>query len=307
VAYVLYYKRKTFPKGTWNGYTDLTNKVYIVTGANVGIGYNTAKKLASMNATVVLACRDEAKAKKAISEIKEATGNKNLIFIPLNLADLKEVNTFVDRFKNMGLPLHGLINNAGLGFASLSYTSNGFEMAYGVNHLGHFALTLQLLDKLKESHGKVVTVSSALHKRAKNSELFDPKFENVAFSKSYNVSKLANIHFAFELQRKLDEHGIPVKSYCVHPGIVATELSRNSNPRARFIFKKIIVPLLGTTADRAAEALLYPILSPDTENKAGKYFGYCIEESASPETNDVATAKKLWDLSEKLTGVYFKA
>jgi NAD(P)-dependent dehydrogenase (short-subunit alcohol dehydrogenase family) len=183
----------------------LEGKVYIITGSNTGIGFETAKQLVEMGATVILACRTPDKAREARDLILSQTKCPvtRVIVIKLDLCGFDSVRKFVKEFRALGLPLNGLINNAGVMMQERSLTQDGFETVFTANHLSHFLLTNLLLPELEKSNGRIVNLTSALHKNAKRFIFEDVMSEkNYSLFGTYSQSKLANILFTFELQRR---------------------------------------------------------------------------------------------------------
>jgi NAD(P)-dependent dehydrogenase (short-subunit alcohol dehydrogenase family) len=284
------------------GTPDLTGRTFIVTGANNGIGFATAMELAKLKATVILACRENETGEAAQQKIIEKSGNQNVHFLKCDLGSFECIKSFVESFLKLNLPLHVLINNAAAAISpTKKLTSNGFELSFGVNHLGHFMLTLLLLDKLKETKGRIVILTSGLHRRVTNDAFNDIHFQVTKYDGfvAYARSKLANIHFGYELQRRLAGTGVNV--YVVHPGIVRTKLGRNSSFFTRLMFNYVIVPLFGQPIRRAVESILYVALSEKVADKGGTYWGHCQEEKSSPDSYDAEVSKRLWEMSEKLT------
>lgn len=204
--------------------TDLTGKVVIVTGANSGIGLETARVLSSVGAKAIIPCRTLEKANGAIEHIKKTVPHADLVPMQMDLSDLSTVKSFAQSFLDLDLPLHILINNAGIMACPKSFTKDGFEMQFGVNHLSHFYLTQLLTEKLKASApARVVIVSSSANSQFVSDKGMD--FDNLnAEKKKYNAfsvygqSKLANIYHAKELQRRFDEEGIDITVTSLHPG-----------------------------------------------------------------------------------------
>ncbi len=199
---------------------------YLITGGNTGIGLATARELASRGGRVFVACRSEARGSHAVASIVAATGNANVSFLPLDLADLASVRACADAFLATGQPLNVLINNAGLA-GQHGLTSDGFEVTFGVNHLGHFALTSALLGRLIASApARVVTVSSDAHYDAKGIDFtaLRRRARSITGLHAYAVSKLCNVLFTQELARRLD--GQQVTTYALHPGVVASDIWR---------------------------------------------------------------------------------
>jgi NAD(P)-dependent dehydrogenase (short-subunit alcohol dehydrogenase family) len=272
--------------------SDLDGKTYVVTGANTGIGRETARGLAKRGASVYLASRSEAKTKPVIDAIAAETGDPgNLKSLALDLADLASVRACADAFLATGEPLHGLINNAGLA-GKRGLTESGFEIAFGTNHIGHFLLTDLLLDRLRESApARVVNVSSDAYQRAKGIDweaVRRPTRTRTGFPE-YAVSKLANLLHAQELARRLDGDG--VSTYALHPGVIASDIWRQVPAPVRALMK-----LRMRTPEQGAQTSLYCATSPDVAGETGQYY----EDSRRKPTGPGATpelAAELWDHS----------
>jgi NAD(P)-dependent dehydrogenase (short-subunit alcohol dehydrogenase family) len=284
--------------------SDQTGRVAIVTGANTGIGFETAAALAAMGARVVLACRNPQKADAALGQIRDRSPGADLARIDFDLASLSSVERFADVFKSDHDRLDLLINNAGVMAVPLGHTEDGFELTFGCNHLGHFALTGRLMDLLQATPGaRVVTVSSLTHRMG----VMD--FENLNAEKSYRKmsaygqSKLANMLFHFELNRRLTATGAPVSATAAHPGWTRTDLQRHATVMDFFGF---------LTQGPAAGALPTLRAAVDPSAEGGDYFGPRgpLELFGLPRKVGVAAAAKneddarrLWQVSEELTGV----
>jgi len=273
-----------------------SGRTFLVTGGNTGIGLATAMELARRGGRVYLACRSESKGSHAVASIVAATGNADVMFLPLDLADLGSVRACADAFLATGQPLHVLINNAGVA-GRRGLTSDGFELAFGVNHLGHFALTMALLDRLTASApARVVTVSSDSHYQAKGIDFTALRRRTTGLTGmgAYAVSKLCNVLFSQELARRLGGNG--VTTYALHPGVVASDIWRRV-PRP-------VRPLLTArmlTTEQGAATSLYCATSADLAAHSGRFYDDCRER----EPSKVATpelGKILWDRSEAWTG-----
>jgi len=294
-------------KWTLDSMTDQSGRIAIVTGANTGIGFETAAALAAKNATVVLACRNRQKAEDAMEKIRERTPNSKLEFIELDLASLASVERFAETFRASHDRLDLLINNAGVMIPPFGKTEDGFELQFGCNHLGHFALTGRLLDLIEATpDSRVVTVSSMAHRQGKMD------FDNLNAEKGYRAmpaygqSKLANLLFTFELQKRLEERGSQVLATASHPGWTGTDLQRHSG-LFRFLntFFAQTPPMGALPTLRAAT---------DSEAESGDYFGpkgfyemrgYPVKVGTTPAAKNELDARRLWEVSEKLTGVSF--
>ncbi|XP_049952521.1 retinol dehydrogenase 13-like [Schistocerca serialis cubense] len=283
--------------------TRADGKVVIITGANTGIGKETARELALRGATVVMACRDIQKCEKSRHEIVLESKNKYVYCRTCDLASLASIRKFCERFKNEHKRLDILINNAGVMRCPLSRTKDGIETQLGVNHMGHFLLTNLLLDIIKASApSRIINISSIAHKRGKiniedlNSEKqYDP-------GEAYNQSKLANVLFTKELAKRLEGTGVTVNA--VHPGIVDTEITRHMsfyNSSISAVFLKPFVKLFIKSPRKGAQTTIYVALDESLQNVSGKYFSNCKEEDVGPQGKEDVTAKWLWLVSEKWT------
>ncbi|XP_008275341.1 dehydrogenase/reductase SDR family member 13-like isoform X2 [Stegastes partitus] len=280
----------------------LHGKTAVVTGANTGIGKTTAMDLARRGAKVILACRDRRRAEAAVQEIIQETGNQQVIFMQLDLASLQSVRSFADNFLKSESRLDLLINNAGL--MTSGQTEDGFGMIFGVNHLGHFLLTVLLLDRLKASGpSRVVNVSSKAYKSGKvdfncltTHKALALGTNSIQLLERYCHSKLCNILFTYELAKRLQ--GSDVTCYSLHPGFIKTEIGRY----ASFWWRLFITPLIflfAVDADSGAQTSLHCALEPGIEHLSGHYFTQCAPVlSIEPKARDDAAAKKLWELSE---------
>ncbi|OOC55739.1 MULTISPECIES: oxidoreductase [Nocardiopsis] len=280
---------------------DLSGRTAVVTGANSGLGIETTRVLARAGARVVLAVRDEVGGRAAADSVDGDTEVRRL-----DLADLSSVRSFAERWRG---DIHLLINNAGIMAVPRGRTKDGFELQFGTNHLGHFALTNLLLEHVT---GRVVTVSSSMHRMARGIDFDDVDLERgYTPYKAYAQSKLANLLFTLELQRRLDAVGSPVLSTAAHPGYAATNLqSHGANPLSRGI------AMLGNKifAQSAANGALPTVFAATQDVPGGAYAGPKAMggtrgapalSSRSEEAWDGRAAKRLWTLSEELTGVSF--
>ena len=285
---------------------DLAGKTVIVTGANSGIGHAAAAALAHAGATVVLAVRDQAKGEAAAATITGTTEVR-----PLDLASLDSVRAFAASWQG-GIDL--LINNAGVMIPPLSRTADGFELQFGTNHLGHFALTNLLLPHVAAG-GRVVTVSSDAH-RAGAIDFDDLNWERRRYRpwRAYGQSKLANLLFTEELQRRLTEAGSTVKATAAHPGYAATNLQSHSGSRVvAFAMKQLGNRLIAQDAAGGALPTLYAAVA---DIPGGSFagpsgpFGLGLRGAPtlvgrSAAAGDEQVARRLWTVSETLTGVRF--
>jgi NAD(P)-dependent dehydrogenase (short-subunit alcohol dehydrogenase family) len=301
---------------------DLTGTTFVVTGANSGLGFESARMLAAHGARVVLACRDAGKAGAAVSAIREELPYADVQARVLDLADLASIAAFA-----AGLSagdgaigsLDALVNNAGVMAIPRRTTADGFEMQLGTNHLGHFALTGRLLPLLRRRPGaRVVTVSSGAHRFGRIR--FDDLHGEHRYSpwRAYGQSKLANLLFAFELARRAQAAGLDLVSVAAHPGYAATNLQsvapRMRNSRVMLAGAAIANRLAAQSAAAGAIPILYAAAGAGVEN--GAYYGpdglfeqrgrHPKRVGASAAARDPEAARRLWEVSEQLTGVRYE-
>ena len=298
-----------------NYIADLSGKNIIVTGGNSGLGFEAVKALSNKNAHVILACRNITKGNNAKSEILKQQPKADITVMELDLASLESVRSFVSNYKKNHSTLNILINNAGIMMVPYGLTTDGFEKQIGTNHLGHFALTGLLLDVLKNSPAsRVVNVSSMAHR---SGEMI---FDNLLFEsgkdytpmKSYGRSKLANLLFTFELQRFFEKNNINCSALAAHPGVSDTHLFDHAAPKwvmslLRPLFRFMIQPAnMGVLPELRA--------ATDPNTKGGEYYGpdgkremkgYPIVVDTTKAAKSLEDAKKLWEISEKLTSVFY--
>ncbi len=295
-----------------------TGLTFLVTGANSGLGFETARALARKGAAVVLACRNRLKGDEAVARIRAETPNAEISLLPLDLADLRSVREAAARFAAEHDRLDGLVNNAGLMALPFTKTVDGFEMQLGTNHLGHFALTGLLLPSLEQAKApRVVTVTSLYHKRGRV-DLSDLFFETRRYDKwaAYAQSKLANLLFAFELQRRAAKKKLAVLSLGAHPGYSATEL-QGKGPKAEGSsllegFMKVANAVVAQSQERGALPQLRALTDPAAQGgelygPSGfqEVWGDAVRVQAVAAAHDEATARGLWERSKELTQVDF--
>ncbi|MBR9998542.1 MAG: SDR family oxidoreductase [Cyclobacteriaceae bacterium] len=291
---------------------DLAGKIILITGANSGLGFESAKALAGKGATVIMACRNLEKGEKARQQIREEIRGNDPDLRKLDLADLSSVEDFVSGIQSDYNRIDVLMNNAGIMATPYEKTKSGFEKQFGVNHLGHFALTGRLLNLLlKTPCSRVVNVSSMSSRRGKIN--FDNLMGERSYKpwRAYGQSKLANLLFTFELQRRIDAHQADIIAVAAHPGISATNLHRamSVNESLKFIYDNLFKGLIPDAA-KGALSQLYAATSPEAQ--PGGYYGpggwfeaagYPSVASVPAQAQDRETALRLWEISEKLTGV----
>ncbi|OBK46391.1 short-chain dehydrogenase [Mycobacterium gordonae] len=291
---------------------DQSGRVVVVTGANTGLGYHTAAALAVHGARVVLAVRSLDKGNAALSRIVAAKADVDLTLTQLDLSSLASVRRAADELRSTYPRIDLLINNAGVMWTPKELTADGFELQFGTNHLGHFALTGLLLEHMVTVPGsRVVTVSSLGHRMRAAIHFEDLQWEhNYSRIGAYGQSKLANLLFTYELQRRLSAGKAPTIAVAAHPGGSATELARNVPRILRPL--NALAPLLFQSAEAGALPTLRAATDPTVEG--GQYYGpdglgeqrghpKLVQSSA--QSHDADLQRRLWSVSEELTGVKF--
>ncbi|XP_012512249.1 PREDICTED: dehydrogenase/reductase SDR family member on chromosome X [Propithecus coquereli] len=283
------------------------DRVAIVTGGTDGIGYATAKRLARLGMHVIIAGNNESKAEDVVSNIKEETLNPRVEFLYCDLASLTSIRQFVEKFKMKKLPLHVLVNNAGVMMVPERKTQDGFEEHFGLNYLGHFLLTNLLLDTLRASgspgrSARVVTVSSATHYVGELN--MDDLQSRKCYSPhgAYAQSKLALVLFSYHLQRLLAAGGSHVTANVVDPGVVNTELYRHVFWGTRLV-QKVFSWLLFKTPDEGAWTSVYAAVTPELEGVGGRYLYNEKETTSLKVTYNQKLQQQLWATSCQMAGV----
>jgi NAD(P)-dependent dehydrogenase (short-subunit alcohol dehydrogenase family) len=293
----------------------LDGRTAVVTGANGGLGLETARALAAAGATVVLAARSAAKTDAAVATITAETPDARLDVVPLDLASLDAVRaaaaTIVDRHPSIDI----LVNNAGLMALPESVTADGFEMQFGVNHLGHFLLTNRLLPAIAEAGGRVVTVTSTAHHMGRRVDAANPNLHGRYRPwRAYGRSKLANYHFAIGLHQRLQAAGSPVASLLAHPGLSNTDLQTHSvsatDGGASQRFFAVLAERTGMSPAQGALPQLRAATDPTA--RSGQFYAPRYVNSGPPVTRPILrrlgmarSIEVLWDVSEQLTGEPF--
>lgn len=274
----------------------LKEKTVVITGANTGIGRIAAEKFAGAGARVVLACRTLERTQPVMDGIRRANPGAQVDFVALNLTSLQSVRTCAREILALGVPIDMLVNNAGLA-GQRGITDDGFELAFGVNHVGHFLLTRLLLDRvLAAPASRIVNVASSAHYNTKGID-----FQAVRKStpsamglNEYAVSKLANVLHASELARRIAPTSTTVVS--LHPGVVATEVWRSLPAPLAWVAKKFMI-----SPDAGANTTLYCATAPEIVSRSGSYWDNCAEKKPSRAARDQALAAELWRQSEVWT------
>jgi NAD(P)-dependent dehydrogenase (short-subunit alcohol dehydrogenase family) len=288
------------------GEVHMDTKTILITGGNDGIGRATAERLAARGAHLVLACRDDTKAQRTAQQIAEKTGNEKIDTLPLDLADLSSVRDAAQEFLAEHPKLDVLINNAGVYTDSLELTREGFELQFGVNHLGHFLLTLSLLPALQCCRlcSRVINVASALHVKG----VLD--FDNLRGEKgsrgyngsaAYAQSKLANVLFTMELDRR---YGADLTTNCLHPGVVGTRLANKKAGALTSTVWTMYKPF-ASSPKKGANTSVYLASSPEVREVSGRYFDehQCLRKPSSIARNE-QLARRLWEYSERAVADY---
>lgn len=298
-------------KDKWDSHdiSSQQGRVVIVTGASSGIGFEAARVLAEKEATVILAVRNEQKGEHAMKRIKQAHANADVSVMILDLASLDSVKNFADEFKSTHNRLDLLINNAGVMIPPYSKTADGFELQFGTNHLGHFALTALLFDLIRATpNSRIINVSSSAHKLG-NPNFDDLQWESRKYSpsKAYGDSKIANLFFTYELAKRINENSNSPIVAAAHPGWTGTDLQRHSG-----LFQ-VLNKIFAQSPAMGALPTLYAAVAPDV--KSAEYFGpsgfmeargYPKKVDSNDLSKDERIAEKLWAVSEELTGVTFE-
>src|SRR5262245_10820249 len=273
-------------------------KICLVTGANSGIGKATATALADKGASVIMVCRDIRKGEAARAEICRKTENESVHLLIADLSQRRDIKRVAGEVRAEYPKLHVLINNAGAWNSDRLMTADGFETTWAVNHLAYFLLTMELLDLLKDSTpARIVNLASDWHKLG-HIDFDDPQLEHsYGGSKAYGQSKLANVIFTYELARRLQGTGITVN--CVHPGGVNTNFFTGLKGLTGFV-TRLNRPLM-RSPEKGAETVVWFATSPEVEEITGKYFFDCHEIKSSRESYDPEVARKLWEISERMT------
>jgi NAD(P)-dependent dehydrogenase (short-subunit alcohol dehydrogenase family) len=292
---------------------DQRARTAVVTGANIGLGRVVARELARRGAQVIIASRDAAKGAEAARTITAAFPSAKVEAALLDLADLSSIRAFADRIRAGNDHIDLLINNAGVMAAPYRRTADGFELQFGTNHLGHFALTGLLLRLLYERpDARVVTVSSQNHRGGQMR--FDDLQGDRSYSRwgAYAQSKLANLLFAFELERRLKTGGWRLISVAAHPGYSATNLQLSGPPPHERLLMRLSNRLFAQSAEMGALPILYAATAPGLQGGSyvgpdgpGEARGHPVLVQATKRAHDEKDARRLWDISEQLTGVRY--
>jgi NAD(P)-dependent dehydrogenase (short-subunit alcohol dehydrogenase family) len=276
-------------------------QIVLITGANSGMGKATALELAKTGARIVMLCRSKQRGEAALEEVKAGSGSPDIDLMLCDLASLQEIRAFCKTFSERYQRLDVLVNNAGVILPGRQVTRDGWEMQFGVNHLGHFLLTNLLLDLMKKSApSRIVNVSSGAHKIGKIFFTDVNLTDNYSVWRAYAQSKLANILFTYELARRLDGTGVTVN--CLHPGAVATEMGISRETGFGRLITSLLKPFFQTPR-QGADTAIYLAESPEVQRVTAQYFFRKKPVSSSRTSYDRETALRLWELSCRLTGM----
>lgn len=276
----------------------MTGKTVLITGATNGIGKAAALELAKQGANVVIVGRDETKTKSVANELRTASGNKNVEFLLADLSSQASILQLAEDFKAKYSRLDVLINNAGGFFETRQTTVDGLEYTFAFNHLGYFLLTHLLLDLLKASGlSRIINVSSAAQALARL-DIDDLQSQKSYWGlPAYNVSKLANVMFTYELAKRLQGTGVTVNA--LHPGVVKSGFANDSSGFMGFFFG-LVKRFGGITPEQGADTVVYLATSPEVKDVTGTYFHKRKAQKTNPVSYDVSANKRLWDESAKL-------
>lgn len=285
---------------SWSSAQRLDGKTVVITGANTGIGKETAIDLAKRGARIIIACRDMEKGQAALKEVIETSANENVTCMKLDLSDSKSIREFAESINKGEDKLNILINNAGVMVCPYGKTADGFELQIGVNHMGHFLLTYLLLDLMKKSApARIINVSSMAHTWG-SINLEDINSEK-SYDKrgAYSQSKLANVLFTRSLAKRLQ--GTGVTTYSLHPGVVQTDLWRHLSGPQQFVMK-VVSPFTKSSTE-GAQTTIFCAVEPALENESGGYYSDCAPAKCSAPAQDEDLAQKLWELSCKMLSI----
>eukprot|EP01103_Thecamoeba_quadrilineata_P004938 TRINITY_DN14803_c0_g1_i1.p1 TRINITY_DN14803_c0_g1~~TRINITY_DN14803_c0_g1_i1.p1 ORF type:complete len:322 (-),score=56.73 TRINITY_DN14803_c0_g1_i1:85-1050(-) len=283
------------------GNTNLTGKNILITGANTGIGKESARVLVRNGANVIIGCRSLERGQEAVDSIKSETPDAKLTLLQLDLGSLKSVKAFAEKFNKLDIPLHVLLNNAGImAIPTYTETEDGIESQFGTNHVGHFYLTHLLLPRLREgSPSRIVNVSSEAHRMCKI-DFNDLSGKNTWYEKlfgrwfAYSISKTSNILFSVELTRRLKEEGANITVNALHPGAIKTDLQRSMPSFESFLMNLVDRIGLSKTIPQGAATSVYLATHPNVEGLSGLYCSDSNVAKAEAYATDPENAKKLW-------------
>jgi NAD(P)-dependent dehydrogenase (short-subunit alcohol dehydrogenase family) len=278
----------------------LSNKKMLVTGATNGVGKAAALILAKQNAHLILVGRNQAKTEETVRQIQVESGNQRVDYLVADLSVQAEVRRLAAEYRHRYDTLHVLVNNAGAIFMQRKFSQDGLEMTFALNHLAYFTLTSLLLDlMIASAPARIINVTSNAHfgARANYANLNNGFIFNGW--RAYSLSKLMNVHFTYELARRLEGSQLTVN--CLHPGFVATNFGKNNPGIIKSIFS--LAHLVAITPEKGAETIIYLASSPEVEGVTGRYFYNKKDVRSSGPSYDEKAARRLWELSLKLTAL----
>ena len=276
-------------------------KIVLITGGTSGIGKATAIEMARLGNFVVVLSRSKERGETALEEIKRESGSKEVELMLCDLGNLADIRSFAEQFKEKYKRLDILINNAGVILPGRHETKDGFELQFGVNHLGHFLLTNLLLDTIKSSApSRIIVVASGAHKAGKIHFNDINLKNNFNLVRAYAQSKLANVLFTYELAERLKGTNVTVN--CLHPGAVATQMGINRDTGFGTLITRMLKPFFQSPKEGAATSI-YLATSEEVKDTTGKYFYRKKPIKSSKQSYDKELAKRLWKLSEELVGI----
>uniref|UniRef100_A0A3B1J3P4 Retinol dehydrogenase 13 n=1 Tax=Astyanax mexicanus TaxID=7994 RepID=A0A3B1J3P4_ASTMX len=284
----------------------ITGKTVVITGANTGIGKETARELAKRGGRIIMGCRDMEKCEAAAREIRGSTLNPHVYAKHIDLASVKSIRSFAEKINREEKRVDVLINNAAVMRCPAGKTEDGFDTQFGVNYLGHFLLTNLLLDKLKDSApSRVINLSSVVHILGEI-DFTDLNWDRKKFDtkKAYCQSKLAIILFTRELARRLEGTGVTVNA--LHPGVVATDLGRHTGMHQSQLSSTVLSPffyLLIKSAELGAQPSVYLTVAEELEGVTGCYYDVMTEKEPAPQALDQEVSVRLWDISASMVGL----
>ncbi len=273
---------------------EMTGRICLVTGASSGVGRQAARELAALGATVVMVCRNRELGEKTRTGILRATGNDRAALLLCDLSSQKQIRALAAEFRSRFGKLHVLVNNAAIVPARRLLAEDGIEMQLAVNHIAYFLLTDLLLDALRDgAPARILNVASGMHWSAHLD--FDNLQAGTGYKpmRQYAVTKLLNIHFTYELARRLEGSQITVNA--LSPGFTSTRISREFPPLSR-----IMVKILAKNVHKGVRTVTYLASSPEVEGVTGMYFEDCRQKATSPQTHDPEVAARVWEETEKL-------
>lgn len=283
----------------------MQDKICLITGANAGIGQQTALELAQMGATVVIVARDPQRGEAARAAIAAASGNPRVDLLQADFAAPDAIRAMAASFAARYDRLDVLVNNAGVYLTGREETAEGLERTFAVNHLGYFMTTLLLWDSLVAApSARIINLSSDAHRQAKlNFDDLQNRHKYAGF-RAYGQSKLANVLFTYELDRRRGD--LPITVNAVHPGFVASNFGRNNRGIVGLVMTRL-VPLFAKSVAEGAATSIYLASSPEVAGVSGRYFSDCRAVKSAPQSYDRAAAERLWAISEELTGLRLPA